>query len=74
MDLRTADILALLDRICDEQGLCIPPPDKARIAAMQPMGAEAFAEEVLAAEGFDPENEVEAKQRLIQLFLEAEQA
>ena len=39
---------------------------------MTPLGAEAFAEEVLAAEGFDPENEAERKQQLMQLFLEAE--
>jgi hypothetical protein len=72
MGLTERDILALIDRICDEQGLCMPPPDRARIAAMTPLGAEAFAEEVLAAEGFDPENEAERKQQLMQLFLEAE--
>lgn len=72
MDLRTVDILALLERICDEQGLCMPPPERKRIAALQPLGAEAFAEEVLAAEGFDPESATETKQRLVQLFLDAE--
>lgn len=74
MDLSEAKILALLDRICDEQGLCMPPPDRARIAAMTPLGAESFAEEVLAAEGLDPENDPEIKQRLMQLFLDAEGA
>lgn len=73
MDLSTADILALLDRICEEQGLCMPPPERARIAALSPLGAEAFAEEVLAAEGFDPAIEAERKRQLIQMFLEAEQ-
>jgi hypothetical protein len=73
MDLSAADILALLDRICDEQGFCMPPPDRARIAAMTPLGAEAFAEEVLAAEGFDPQNEAERKEQLMRMFLEAEQ-
>lgn len=73
MDLSEGKILALIDRLCDEQGLCMPPPDRARIAAMTPLGAQAFAEEVLAAEGFDPENEAERKQQLVQMFLEAEQ-
>ena len=73
MDLSDGEILALLDQICDEQGLCMPPPARARIAAMQPLGAEAFAEEVMRAEGFDPENEPETKTHLIRLFLEAEQ-
>lgn len=72
MDLRTDDILALLDRICDEQGFCMPPPQRARIAGMQPLGAEAFAEEVMLAEGFDPQNESETKQHLMQMFLDAE--
>jgi hypothetical protein len=72
MDLSTADILALLDRICDEQGFCMPPPDRARIAAIQPLGAESFAEEVMLAEGFDSQNDAETKQRLIQMFLDAE--
>jgi hypothetical protein len=73
MDLSEQKVLLLLDRICDEQGLCMPPPDRARIAAMQPLGAEAFAEEVLLAEGFDPENEEETRQHLIQMFRDAEQ-
>ena len=73
MDLSDGEILALLDQICDEQGLCMPPPARARIAAMQPLGAEAFAEEVMRAEGFDPEHESETKAHLIRLFLEAEQ-
>ena len=72
MDLSEAKISALLDRICDEQGLCMPPPDKARIAAMKPLGAEAFAEEVLAAEGFAPESEDETRLWLIRMFLDAE--
>lgn len=72
MDLSEQRVLALLDRICDEQGLCMPPPDRARIAAMKPLGAEAFAEEVLAAEGFDPDSDAETKARLIAMFLEAE--
>lgn len=73
MDLTEGEILALIDRLCDEQGLCMPPPARARIAALKPLGAEAFAEEVLAAEGFDPEHEAERKQQLVQMFLEAEQ-
>jgi hypothetical protein len=72
MDLSEEKVLALLERICDEQGLCMPPPERKRIAALQPLGAEAFAEEVLAAEGFDPESDSETKQRLMQLFLDAE--
>lgn len=72
MDLSEGKILALLDQICDEKGLCMPPPERARIAALQPLGAEAFAEEVLAAEGFDPESEDETRQWLIRIFLDAE--
>ncbi len=72
MDLSDGEILALLDQICDEQGSACRRPC-ARIAAMQPLGAEAFAEEVMRAEGFDPENEPETKAHLIRLFLEAEQ-
>jgi len=73
MDLSEGKVLALIDRLCDEQGLCMPPPDRARIAAMKPLGAQAFAEEVLAAEGFDLENEAERKEQLVRMFLEAEQ-
>jgi hypothetical protein len=72
MDLSEDKVLALLERICDEQGLCMPPPARKRIAALQPLGAEAFAEEVLAVAGFDPESDPEMKQRLMQLFLDAE--
>jgi len=72
MDLSEGEILALLERICDEQGLCMPPPERKRIAALQPLGAEAFAEEVLAAEGFDPQSDAETKQHLMQMFLDAE--
>lgn len=72
MDLSESEILALLDRICDEQGLCMPPPDRARIAAMKPLGAQAFAEEVLAAESIDPQGGAETREQLIRMFLEAE--
>ena len=39
---------------------------------MTPLGAEAFAEEVLAAEGFDPQSDAETKQQMMQMFLDAE--
>jgi hypothetical protein len=45
----------LLDELCVDLGLCLPPHAQARLLALAFDDAEALTRELLAAEGLDPE-------------------
>jgi hypothetical protein len=47
----------LLATLCEELGICLPPEEQVRIAAMSPLTVEAFADAVLQAEGLDPNDQ-----------------
>ena len=50
----TSEIALLLDELCTELGICLPPTERARLQA-RPMDVDSFVEAVLLAEGLDPE-------------------
>lgn len=64
------DLSRLLVELCEEWGFCIPPDDRARIAASPGMDAAEFAAEVLRAEGFDPEHENHWRRKIERCFIE----
>ena len=51
---RPKQIRALLDRLCVEQGFCLPPAHAHRLVESPPADVEAFTDAVFRAEGLDP--------------------
>jgi hypothetical protein len=45
---------ALLDKLCAEQGFCLPASEETRIIEDPPADVGAFTDEVFRAEGLDP--------------------
>jgi hypothetical protein len=60
----------LLRDLCVELGFCIPPSDIERIATVQHLTAEEFADEVLRAEGFNPDYEEKWRRNIRQRFID----
>jgi hypothetical protein len=61
---------ALLTKLCIEWGFCIPPADFRRIATSRRLSADEFADEVLRAEGFDPEYELHWFRKIKRRFID----
>ena len=48
------DVQLLLDELCTNLGFCLAPADQVRLRNDPPAGPDAFADEVVRAEGLDP--------------------
>jgi hypothetical protein len=44
----------IVDRICVELGICLPPAEKESLAGCEFLGAEGLADEICKREGLDP--------------------
>ena len=48
-------IARLLEELCVEVGLCLPPEARARLTAQPSVGVDAFIDAVLLTEGLNPQ-------------------
>ncbi len=62
------DMKQFLDDLCVEWGFCIPTEDMERIAALSPLTADQFTDELLRADGFVPEHELQWRRKLKRRF------
>lgn len=67
---REREILKFLDALCIDWGFCIAKEKAAQIVEKGSMTAEVFSREVLLAEGFVPEQELEWYRRIRNRFIE----
>jgi hypothetical protein len=59
-----------LEELCVNWGFCIPREEADRIARLEQLTADKFANELLLAEGFIPEYELEWRRRIRRRFIE----
>ena len=64
------EILRFLDELCIDWGFCIPRKDAESMSKKRSYSADQFAYDLLLAEGFIPENEVEWRRRIRRRFTE----
>ena len=48
------EVQQLLDELCIDFGLCLPPREQQRLREAPPLEVDAFTDAVLTAEGMDP--------------------
>lgn len=53
--MKRTKIERLLDKLCVDLGLCLPPEEIVRLSASPPQTVKAFTDAVFAAEGLDPD-------------------
>lgn len=71
------EVRVLLDELCMDLGLCLPPAEKARMQRDPPTEVDAFTDAVFRAEGLDPLLSVklrrEVRARVAQHFRHSEE-
>lgn len=62
-------IETLLDQLCVDLGFCLSGEDQLRIASIDSWSAEAFANELIASEGLNPEYEARWRKEIMRKFI-----